>query len=469
MGEFDSQPGRARLMAAGVVATFVVIAGSFVIGPVAWALDEATPSPSPSPSGSDEPEPTQTPTPSPSTPTPSTSAPHSPTPGDPSTSPPKDPSDGAPGEGDPQVDQWSDEGKRTERPGTQDNRGRGRGDEGATAGNGANPYAIDVKRDSLRTATTKARLAAAAAQEAQALYRAVSREEQRTEVALRTAQRSQVQADIARQHAVRLINASPDAGALVADPRAATLIAAVEISTAESYLQGSATLTGFSESLRSDLDQASTSVATLEAAQVAALARQQEARQALLDARATERVADRAVRQAKEVFLRLVKTKPSAQEAWWMRQYASSGLGVELAAMTSGRRMSLDFAPPADGVVTSPFGMRKHPILDSRRLHSGADFAGGSAVRAGASGTVVRAAFDVAYGNYVVVLHGQNAGRSVATLYAHCASLDVAMGDRVRTGEVLGQIGDTGYSTGLHLHFELRLDGRPVDPLPYIR
>lgn len=79
---------------------------------------------------------------------------------------------------------------------------------------------------------------------------------------------------------------------------------------------------------------------------------------------------------------------------------------------------------------------------------------------------MVRAEFDVAYGNYIVILQGQSHGRSVATLYAHSAALYVREGDHVTTGELLGLVGQTGYATGPHLHFELRIDGRPVNPEP---
>ena len=114
--------------------------------------------------------------------------------------------------------------------------------------------------------------------------------------------------------------------------------------------------------------------------------------------------------------------------------------------------------------------MRLHPILHTYKLHSGTDFSGGSGtIRAAADGTVVRAAYDVAYGNYVVIWHGNSAGRSVATLYAHCSSLGVQQGDRVSMGESIAMVGSTGYTTGPHLHFEVRIDGRPVDPETFLR
>jgi murein DD-endopeptidase MepM/ murein hydrolase activator NlpD len=113
--------------------------------------------------------------------------------------------------------------------------------------------------------------------------------------------------------------------------------------------------------------------------------------------------------------------------------------------------------------------MRMHPILHVYKLHTGIDFGvGDTKIRAAKAGSVVRSGFDVAYGNYVVVLHGQYRGRSVATLYAHASALYVRVGDQVEAGDIVGLVGATGYATGRHLHFEVRLDGRPVDPGPLL-
>jgi murein DD-endopeptidase MepM/ murein hydrolase activator NlpD len=140
-----------------------------------------------------------------------------------------------------------------------------------------------------------------------------------------------------------------------------------------------------------------------------------------------------------------------------------------LDGLNAGPRFDLRFVRPSDGYTSSPFGMRMHPILHTYKLHSGTDFAGGNgSIYAAAAGKVVAAGFDVAYGNYIVIYHGQSAGRSVATLYAHCASLGVGQGDRVKAGELIAKVGATGYVTGPHLHFEVRIDGRPVDPAPFL-
>jgi len=123
------------------------------------------------------------------------------------------------------------------------------------------------------------------------------------------------------------------------------------------------------------------------------------------------------------------------------------------------------FAMPATGDRTSAYGMRTHPITGVHKMHTGQDFGEGDGnVYAASDGTVVETTSDGAYGNYTVISHGQINGREVTTMYAHQASFGVSAGDKVTEGQEIGKIGSTGYSTGAHLHFELRLDGEIVDP-----
>ena len=103
------------------------------------------------------------------------------------------------------------------------------------------------------------------------------------------------------------------------------------------------------------------------------------------------------------------------------------------------------------------------------KLHTGVDLGRGDGyVYAADAGTVVVAGSNPAYGIMTVVDHGSFGGQQLATLYAHQATLFVAEGDVVARGQRIGRIGSTGYSTGPHLHFEVRLDGRAVDPWPWI-
>lgn len=121
---------------------------------------------------------------------------------------------------------------------------------------------------------------------------------------------------------------------------------------------------------------------------------------------------------------------------------------------------------PADGDKTSGFGPRVHPIFGSVRQHNGIDLGGdtGDRVRAARSGEVILAGERGGFGNTIVIYHGLG----YSTLYAHLSRIEVSVGQQVESGDRIGAIGSTGWSTGPHLHFEMRIDGRAVDPTPYL-
>ena len=121
---------------------------------------------------------------------------------------------------------------------------------------------------------------------------------------------------------------------------------------------------------------------------------------------------------------------------------------------------------PVTGPVSSPFGYRIHPIFKVRKLHTGIDFSApsGEPIKAGAGGTVVQAGWRGGYGKCVVIDHGGG----IATLYAHQSTILVSVGQTVKRGQTIGRVGSTGYSTGPHLHFEVRVNGSPVDPMGYL-
>lgn len=123
-------------------------------------------------------------------------------------------------------------------------------------------------------------------------------------------------------------------------------------------------------------------------------------------------------------------------------------------------------APLADPTITSTFGYRVHPIFGDRRLHTGLDFRAptGMPLLAAAPGEVIFAGWRSGYGNTTIVDHGGG----LATLYAHQSSIGVSEGDVVLRSEKIGAAGSTGFATGPHLHFEVRINGTPVDPLPYL-
>jgi|SRR5215510_4219030 len=121
---------------------------------------------------------------------------------------------------------------------------------------------------------------------------------------------------------------------------------------------------------------------------------------------------------------------------------------------------------PVRGLVTSPFGVRPSPWDGEREMHAGLDIAAqyGRPVAASASGEVVFAGRDSGYGGLVVIDHG---GR-MHTLYGHLSALYVREGQHVRAGQPIGAVGSSGRSTGTHLHYEVRVNGSPVDPRRFL-
>jgi murein DD-endopeptidase MepM/ murein hydrolase activator NlpD len=121
---------------------------------------------------------------------------------------------------------------------------------------------------------------------------------------------------------------------------------------------------------------------------------------------------------------------------------------------------------PVKGIFTSGFGVRADPMTHGRGDHQGVDIAAapGQPVRASADGVVIRAAEIGGLGQAVFIAHGFG----VTTRYGHMSRIEVRPGQRVKRGDIVGRVGNTGRSTGYHLHYEVRVDGDPVNPLAYI-
>jgi len=152
------------------------------------------------------------------------------------------------------------------------------------------------------------------------------------------------------------------------------------------------------------------------------------------------------------------------------RQSASLQSMISRAGGSSDIKIVSGFIKPIGGRITSPFGWRRHPIFNSRSFHSGVDIGGtyNSNVRASNAGKVIYTGWYGGYGKVVILDHGQVNGIPVTTLYAHLNSSRVSVGEYVSKGQAVGSEGTTGYSTGPHLHFEVRVNGRPNNPLNYI-
>ena len=134
--------------------------------------------------------------------------------------------------------------------------------------------------------------------------------------------------------------------------------------------------------------------------------------------------------------------------------YQAAKVGVPSLMPLSGSRMS------------SGYGMRDHPVLGRRANHAGIDLAAptGTPVYATADGRVERASRWSSYGNIVMIEHGG----AMETRYAHLSGFAVSEGDKVRKGQLIGYVGSTGRSTGPHLHYEVRVNGQAVNPVPYM-
>ena len=160
---------------------------------------------------------------------------------------------------------------------------------------------------------------------------------------------------------------------------------------------------------------------------------------------------------------------------------------VELTIRSSGSQQSFMFFPGADFTpterayflysgfrfplrnyrITSPYGMRNDPITGNPSMHQGIDLAApeGTDVFAVADGTVTAAGFDLVYGNYIIISHSNN----WTSLYGHLQLIETTLRSDVKSGNLIGKVGSTGQSTGPHLHFELRQDGRAFDPMGNLR
>ncbi len=198
-------------------------------------------------------------------------------------------------------------------------------------------------------------------------------------------------------------------------------------------------------------------------------ARYAEAQKAMVDASA--RVA--ALSAQRSSALSAMQAAGSSDIALNQARVAEAGqlgaqiesLSQQLAERGDTVRGTGSFVHPLDGAVTSPFGMRFHPILHYTKLHTGTDFAGGSIIRAADDGRVIMTILSTAYGNFTVIDHGVVDGKRLTTAYAHQARFLVRQGQAVHKGDPIGIVGSTGYATGPHLHFEVRENGAVIDPV----
>lgn len=189
-------------------------------------------------------------------------------------------------------------------------------------------------------------------------------------------------------------------------------------------------------------------------------------RQAVLERAMNDRdTADRAYNElmASSASITAMLQQRAAERAAAAAAAASPGGGGSGATWVQGTGQ---LAAPVVAPITSDFGWRIHPIYGTRRLHAGTDFGvdEGTPVHAADGGVVVEAGWVSGYGYTVIIDHGNG----MSTLYAHNSDVAVSPGQTVSKGQVVSYSGNTGGSTGPHLHFEVRINGEPTDPMGYL-
>jgi murein DD-endopeptidase MepM/ murein hydrolase activator NlpD len=221
------------------------------------------------------------------------------------------------------------------------------------------------------------------------------------------------------------------------------------------------------ESATADLDRAEQ---TLQANR-AEVAAQVQGLQTLQSARDSKASAAKAAQAQKTAMLAetkkniarlkamaLAEEQESARIASLLKSGASHGTGKYAG--------TLHWPCPGHTRITSPFGMRMHPILHVKKMHTGIDIGApsGATIVAAGKGTVIYAGRNGGYGNFTMIDHGNG----LVTCYAHQSRILVSKGQHVTAGQVIGKVGSTGLSTGPHLHFEVRVNGTPKNPVSYL-
>jgi murein DD-endopeptidase MepM/ murein hydrolase activator NlpD len=220
-------------------------------------------------------------------------------------------------------------------------------------------------------------------------------------------------------------------------------------------------------SLKDQLDDAQNDLRkeqakALEAQQVAAAEREQVSQ--LRTQADAEREQAWAAEQEEQQVIEGVRARRADFEAQYNALQAQIAASVSRGNPTpagNGR-----FILPVNGAVTSGFGPRAHPIYGGSRMHAGVDItaSSGTPIKAAGDGVVRMAGSNGGYGNWTLIDHGDG----LATGYAHQSRIGVSVGQRVSTGEVIGYVGSTGASTGPHLHWEVRVNGNPVNPMGWV-
>ena len=202
------------------------------------------------------------------------------------------------------------------------------------------------------------------------------------------------------------------------------------------------------------------------------VARKQSLERSIASINSQQKYINQAIAKNKDMIEKLKNDRVAYQKAEreLAKQSASIGTYINKTAKDTNVQVASGFIKPIQGSITSPFGWRTHPIFNSRSFHSGIDIGGPNYgdIRASNSGKVIYSGWYGGYGKVVILEHGIINGKPITTLYAHMSTILVSNGQRVTKGQVIGKEGTTGYSTGPHCHFEVRVNGQPNNPLNYI-
>jgi murein DD-endopeptidase MepM/ murein hydrolase activator NlpD len=311
-------------------------------------------------------------------------------------------------------------------------------------------HSVSLDRQSALDRVTRARLAAAQTRNTVAVQK---------QVADKAAAQASAALAGARDHEAEVRSAKATVDALVAQSQQALAVADQErVADQRQYAQ----LQEENAQIEADLARIAAEERRAEAARRAAARRAAEKRAA--ERRAAERRA----------AARLAKSGRSTSSS------STSGSNTNSSPTSGSSTGSTDagdhdpgapstgsgWLKPVAGYKSSDFGSRYDPYYHRWQLHAGTDFAApaGTPIHATKAGRVIRAGWNGGYGNYTCISHGHG----VASCYGHQSAILVGVGQYVSQGQVIGRVGTTGASTGNHLHFEIRINGRPVNPLGYL-
>ncbi len=179
------------------------------------------------------------------------------------------------------------------------------------------------------------------------------------------------------------------------------------------------------------------------------------------------------ISQNKSMIEKIKKDKKAYEKSEKELKRLSDNLTSLISRTTrnSGVIVSGGFLLPVQGArISSPYGSRVHPIFKTKIFHTGIDYAApmGTPIRASNSGKVIYSGWYGGYGKVVILDHGKCTGQPTTTLYAHMSQQKVSVGQNVTRGDIIGLVGSTGYSTGPHCHFEIRINGKHQNPKRFL-